>query len=66
MRGQRSVFCQRHSSRASYQTKTGWLQYRINLVTRVPVDFQQNNISLNDWLDPQTIIGFSARTCYAT
>ena len=41
MRGKRSVFCQHHSSRTSYHTRNDWLQYQINLVTRVPVDFQQ-------------------------
>ena len=66
MRGQRSVFCQRHISRTSYHARTDWLQYRINLFTRVLVDLQQKkNIALNDWLDPQNILVFSALTRYA-
>ena len=66
MRGQQLVFCQRHISRTSYRNKTDWLQYRINLVTRVPVDSQQKtDISINDQLDPKIILMFSALTRYA-
>ena len=66
MRGQRSVFCQRHISRTSYHAMADWWQYRINLVTRVPVNFQQKtNIALNYWLDPQIALGFSALGQYA-
>ena len=60
------VFCKHHSSRTSYHARTDWLQYWINLVTLLPVKFQQKtNISLNDLLDPQIIIGFSACFGYA-
>ena len=66
MRGLGSVFCQRHSSRICYHNRTDWLQYHINLVKIVPVDLQQkNNLSINNWLDPQTVIGFSACTRYS-
>ena len=51
MRGQKSVFCQRHIPRTSYQASTDWLQYRINLVTRVPVNLQQKtNLDIDDCL----------------
>ena len=63
MRAQQSVFCQCHVSRSGYHTRTDWLQYRINLVTQVPVDFQQKtDLTLNDRLDPHIILGVSART----
>ena len=53
MRGQLSVFCQHHSSRTIYYARTEWLQYQINLATRLPVDLQQKtNIDINDHLDP--------------
>ena len=66
MRGQRSVVCQRHISRTSYHARTGWLQYRINLITKLSVDFQQKtNIALKYWLEPKIILGFSAFTRYA-
>ena len=65
MRGLQSVFCQNHSSRTSYHTRTDWLQLRINLVTIVPADLQKKtNLTLNNWLDPQIVLGFSARTWY--
>ena len=36
---------------------TDWLQYRINLVPRAPVNFQQKtNAALNNSLDPQIIL----------
>ena len=47
MRYQQLVFCQLHSSRTSYHASTDWLQYRINLVTTVLVDFQKKKISLS-------------------
>ena len=65
-RGIWSVFCQHHSSRTSYQARNDWLQYRINLVTRIPVNFQyKTNLALNDYLDPQIILRFSACNRYA-
>ena len=66
MRGQWSVFCKHHSSGTSYQDSTDWLQYRMNLVTIVPIYFQQKkNINLNDWLDLQNFLVFSDLTQYA-
>ena len=65
MRGHQFVFCKRHHSRTSYQNRIDLLQYRINLVTRVLVDFQQKtNLVLVDQLDPQIFPGFSACTRY--
>ena len=64
--GLQPVFCQHHILRNSYHTRTDWLQYRINLVIIVTVDFQQKiDLSLNDWLDSQIVFGFSDRTWYA-
>ena len=61
-----SVYCECHSSRTSYHDCTDWLQYRINLVAIVPVDFQQKNyITINDWIDPQKFLEFSACTQYS-
>ena len=34
-------FCKHHISRTSHHAKTDCLQYHINLVTWVPVEFQQ-------------------------
>ena len=66
MRGQKSVFCQFYSSRNSHHASTDWLQYPINLVTIVPVNFQQKiNLALNNQLEPQCVPGFSACTQYA-
>ena len=66
MKGQQSVFYQRHLSRTSYHARNDWLQYQINLVTIVPVNIQQEtNLTLNDQIDPQIVLGFSARTQYA-
>ena len=66
MRVQLSVFCQCHSSSTSYHDKTDLFQYQINLVTRVPVDLhQKTNLNLNNRLDPQILLGFSACTRYA-
>ena len=66
MRIQQSVFYQCHITRTSYHARTYWLQYRINLVPRVPVDFQQKTyLSLNDWIDPKIVIGFGDFTRYA-
>ena len=48
-RGILAVFCQHHISSTSYHASTGWLQYHINLITWVPVEFQQKtNLALND------------------
>ena len=67
MRGQRSVFYQRHISSTIFHARANWLQYQINLVTRVLVDFQQKiNLTLNNWLDPQIVFVFSDCTRYAT
>ena len=64
-KGIQSVFCQRHSSRTGYHDRDDWLQYRINLVTRVPVNFQQKtSFALNNRLDSQKHFGFSACTRY--
>ena len=42
------------------------LLYRINLFTRVPVYFQQKyNLPINDYIDPQCVLAFVARTWYA-
>ena len=63
IRGQQSVFCQCHSSRTSYHDRTYWLQYRINLFTRVLVGFQhKTNISLNYRIDPQIFLRLSTCT----
>ena len=60
MRVQQSVFYQRHNWR------TDWLQYLVNFVTRLPIDFQQKtNINLNDCLDHKIILGISNRTQYS-
>ena len=60
-----SVFCQIYSSRTSYHDRTYWLQYRIKLVTWVPVEFQQkNSLTINDWLEPQIVLWLSAHTRY--
>ena len=65
MRGQLPVFCLRQSARTIYHDRTDWLQYWINLVTRVLVYFQQKrHIALSDWIEPQIVLGFSAHTCY--
>ena len=67
MRGQQLVLCENHRSSTIYYARADWLQYQINLVTRVPVDFQQKtNIALNNWLDPQIFLVFSALIPYAT
>ena len=47
MRGQLLVLYQSHISRNFYHTKTGWLQYRINLVTRLPGLFPTEKILLS-------------------
>ena len=65
MRGQGLIFCQLHSSRNNYHYGTDWLEYRINLVTRVTVGLQWKKISFNYWFDPQIVLMFSARTRYA-
>ena len=66
MRGQGLVFYQCHNLRTTYHAMTDWLQYRINIVTRTLVDFQQKtNLSLNDQLDPKLFLMFSAYTRYA-
>ena len=65
-RGLQSVFFQRHSSRTSYHARTDWLQYQVNIVTIVTVNFQQKiNIVINDWLDYQIVLCFSACTQYS-
>ena len=65
MKGHQSVFCQINIPRTSYHASNDWLQYQINLVTIVPVGFQQkNNLALNDFIDPKIILSFSARTWY--
>ena len=57
MKSKRLVFWQRHSSRTSYDARTAWLQYWINLFTRVPVNFQKKtNIAFNDWLDLRIVL----------
>ena len=59
-------FCLNHISRTIYHSRTDWLQYRINLVTRVLVDLQQKkNLALNDQLDPQVVLVFIDLTQYA-
>ena len=64
-RGIQLVFSQNHSSRTSYHNSTDWLKCRINLVTRVPVDFKQKtNLAIKDWLDPQSFLRFSDLTWY--
>ena len=61
-----SFFCQYHISSNICHARTDWLQYWINLVTRVPVNFKQKtNIYLNNWLAPQLFFVFSACTWYA-
>ena len=66
MRGQLLVFCQCHSSRTIYHARTDWLQYLISLVPSVPVYLQQKtNLALNDPLEPQIVLRFSACTRYA-
>ena len=52
-------------SRTNYHARTDWLQHHIKLVTRVPADFQQKNLSLNDQLDPKFFLMFSANTRYS-
>ena len=65
MKYQQLVFCQRNGSSNSYPGRADWLQYRINLVTRVPANFQQKtNIALNDRLDPKIVLVFSACNHY--
>ena len=65
MRGQQSVFYLRHSSSTSYRARTDWLQYCVNIVTRVTVDSQQKtNLVHNNFLDPKIITGFSASIRY--
>ena len=44
MGGERSILYQCHISSTIYHARTDWLQYHINLFTRVPVDFQQEKI----------------------
>ena len=64
--GKQLIFCQCHISRTSYNSKNDRLQYQINLVTKVPVNFQQkNNLALNDWLEPQTVLMLIYLTRYA-
>ena len=66
MRSQWSFFCQQHRSRTSYHSWTDCLEYRINLVKIVLVDFQQRkNIAINDPLEPQNVLILSAYIWYA-
>ena len=44
MKDQRSVLCQYHISMSSYYSGTDRLQYPINLVTRVLVNFEHKKI----------------------
>ena len=49
-----------------YHVSTDWLQYWINLITIVPVCFQQKtNLALKNHHDPQCVSDFSAPTQYA-
>ena len=64
--GKQLIFCQCHISRTSYNSKNDRLQYRINLVTKVPVNFQQKkNLALNDCHDPQIVLVFNSCTRYS-
>ena len=64
-RSQKSVFYQIQSSTTSYHARNNWLQYRINLVTTIPTNFQQKtNLALGDQLAPQIVIRLSACARY--